>query len=343
VIDKSKDEFFLGFVVIPEDKYSQKVAVIYPDFTYQAYNKAGKHNLYSVDKKVAPTVVNYLRPSISNGWYHDPNRVSIEPFLLKNFSNLSYAKLSNSLVHFNPSVLEKFDLVILFGHDEYWTVPYFNGIKSFMDKGGDLLNLSGNTSWWITEVVGEEIIVDKRPKNLRTKQCSGNWYNCIPEESLLGMSWKFAGYPIKRKFKNKESLVKAGAPTEVTSMDEIRLNSINIVNKEHAIFEGLPEDMTYFGNKGNVLAIEFDGAPLFQNKIDNNKSDALPKNLSLLGTAWSYRKGFNKVGVMVEFSYSKESNVMSFGSMGWVIALNKQDEAVEIITKNAINILLKDK
>ena len=336
-----REKEFLGFVVIPPREPKAKVAIIYPDFTFQAYNKAGKHNLYSVNKKKAPTRVNFLRPSISNGWYHDPNRMSIEKFLDEELMQLPYDVHSNLTVHQKPETLLNYDLVILFGHDEYWSPEYTQSIRKFLEKGGNLLNLSGNTAWWKTIVVGDELIVDKRPGSENAEGCQGNWYKCEPEEAIIGMSWKYAGYPIARKFKTRNALVKAKPPEELLSLTMNELNGIEIVAPKHKIFNGLDAKINRLGMNNGILSIEFDGLPLTADGLpDYLEAPDLPKGIKVLGKAWAYRTEFNHVGIMADFKYNSRSRVLSFGSVGWIIAINKHDSAVKKVTKNAINLLL---
>jgi len=45
------------------------------------------------------------------------------------------------------------DIVILGAHNEYWSSSKFRAMKTFLDKGGNLLLLGGNTAWRFTESI----------------------------------------------------------------------------------------------------------------------------------------------------------------------------------------------
>lgn len=185
------------------------------------------------------------RPLTESSWYHKPNSLTIEPFLKKHLPDLKYSALSNTLVHQNPAILKQYDLVILFGHDEYWSPNIYNGIQDFLDHGGSLLNMSGNTAWWKTNVTNTELIAHKRPSPEEKKNCYGFWHSCSPEERLLGVSFRFAGYPIYRKFKTDEELQLSSAPEEVLEQSIKDLSGIEITLKSHPIFKGVPENIKH--------------------------------------------------------------------------------------------------
>lgn len=48
----------------------------------------------------------------------------------------------------DPRALDGYELVVLVGHDEYWSMPARDAIESFVERGGNLASFSGNTMFW---------------------------------------------------------------------------------------------------------------------------------------------------------------------------------------------------
>ena len=51
-------------------------------------------------------------------------------------------------LHKNPSVLEGYEVVILNGHSEYWSVPAYQALERHLSRGKKNITLSGNTICW---------------------------------------------------------------------------------------------------------------------------------------------------------------------------------------------------
>lgn len=48
----------------------------------------------------------------------------------------------------DPDALDGYDLVLLVGHDEYWSGPARTAVERHVENGGDLASFSGNTMFW---------------------------------------------------------------------------------------------------------------------------------------------------------------------------------------------------
>jgi Concanavalin A-like lectin/glucanases superfamily len=51
-------------------------------------------------------------------------------------------------LHTTPDILTKYKTVIVAGHSEYWSIPAYKGLKSYLSSNGRLIVLSGNTMYW---------------------------------------------------------------------------------------------------------------------------------------------------------------------------------------------------
>ncbi len=52
----------------------------------------------------------------------------------------------------DPSLLDAYDTVAWAGHSEYWTQTQYLSLRRFIDRGGHIVALSGNTAYWRVSV-----------------------------------------------------------------------------------------------------------------------------------------------------------------------------------------------
>lgn len=55
--------------------------------------------------------------------------------------------------------IEEYDAVILGRHNEYWTVRTFTHLKNFIERGGDLIVIGGNTAYRLMERTGDHYAI----------------------------------------------------------------------------------------------------------------------------------------------------------------------------------------
>jgi hypothetical protein len=63
-------------------------------------------------------------------------------------NNYAYDVISDLDLHTTPEILKNYRTVIIAGHSEYWSIPAYNGVKSYLSGKGRLIVLSGNTMYW---------------------------------------------------------------------------------------------------------------------------------------------------------------------------------------------------
>jgi len=56
--------------------------------------------------------------------------------------------ISDSDLDSNPDILKNYKTVVIAGHSEYWSIPAYNGVKTYLSSRGRLIVLSGNTMYW---------------------------------------------------------------------------------------------------------------------------------------------------------------------------------------------------
>ena len=118
--------------------------------------------------------------------------------------NINYDIVSGYELHNNPELLSNYDAVILNTHCEYWSREMFEGLQSFNNKGGSILNLSGNSIY--REVTFMPQSRNIRCVSLRYEKSSGDetqvigvrfdmrgYGNCTPYKVINHKHWVFKG------------------------------------------------------------------------------------------------------------------------------------------------------
>ena len=96
----------------------------------------------------------------ANSSYHTIK--SMMPFILAlEKAEIAFRSFRNHDLHYNPELIEDLDIVILMGHDEYWSHSIRESLEEFVKQGGNIASFAGNTGWWAIDVDGDDIYVDK--------------------------------------------------------------------------------------------------------------------------------------------------------------------------------------
>jgi len=147
----AKQVWYYPFVV--RGPLSARVAVVIPQFTWQAYNSFGGSSLYTKDAAgVLYHRVSFERPYVRAGGSHNLFRneesfeLKVARWLERMGMDVSYISDVDLAMH-RP--LPNGTKVLLFaGHDEYWTWDEFSYVESLRDAGTHLMFLAGNAAYW---------------------------------------------------------------------------------------------------------------------------------------------------------------------------------------------------
>ena len=318
--DSKERQFFIQREILKPET-DCKIGVVFPNFTWQAYNAYGGASLYSIPPPESG--VSVKRPLKNPEKYHRPEAtLSFIQVLLQ--EKKCFVPLSNSGMNANLD-WQTLDLIILTGHDEYWTEEMMESITSWVNGGGKLAVFSGNTAWWRLGVHG----------NLIRRE--GYWHKTqTPEESLTGLSFRFAGYPIKRRFSEEKTAREAGLSPNVYEQS----GGMQVIDANHPIFHATDlKNADWFGKSTDLVAVEVDGIPIDENShaLKTKATMAFPENIQILASGWAHRKNFHHVGMIVDFSLGK-GHVVNAGSIGWFQSLENNSVTQKIFT-NTIDYL----
>ncbi|MEA2359025.1 MAG: hypothetical protein QOI62_2285 [Solirubrobacteraceae bacterium] len=119
--------------------------------TWQAYNRWGGKSLYGYNSTdgVPANHVSFNRPYLDVGvggqslfdW-----EIQLVRFLEREGYDVTYT--TDVDVHNDPGELLRHRLVIVAGHDEYWSKEQFDGFEAARDAGVNLAFFGGNTAYW---------------------------------------------------------------------------------------------------------------------------------------------------------------------------------------------------
>ena len=138
------------------------VLYLWPFSTYQAYNPWGNRSLYayqdltpnqqplsceipSLGNVYSSPYVSFLRP------FYDINGIILRelPLIRWMYAQGIAVEHCTSLDLNNDShVLDNYRLLVVAGHDEYWSTPMRQHVQDFLAASGNVAIFSGNTCWW---------------------------------------------------------------------------------------------------------------------------------------------------------------------------------------------------
>jgi hypothetical protein len=98
-----------------------------------------------------------------------------------------------------PDLLGRFAALMIVGHNEYWSQNMRDGIGAYLDRGGAVLNLSGNTAYW-------RVTYDHGTRSLEARKTShagesdawlepDEWGERWHADGRPGGSWSLIGQP----------------------------------------------------------------------------------------------------------------------------------------------------
>lgn len=183
----------------------------------------------------------------------------------------------------DPTVLNDYECIFAVGHSEYWSGDQRYNIDAFVEKGGNLIILSGNTCYWkVRHEPGRMVshknkghIKDPLWSDIKTRpQATHLWCHPEfgdPEASTIGLSFLYGGY---HRLGNCSSRGQGG---------------FTVLNESHWAFA--ESDLFYgdvFGDELPLLGYESDGCPFSYDELGRlvaGDAPGVPNNLEILAYA----------------------------------------------------------
>lgn len=194
-------------IVNPAPSARSRIAVLAATNTWHAYNSWSGNSMYTTHSGSPGPIsyyVNMRQPnpgvqfqSIVPGSGAYAHLLDAERFLYKWLDDNGYPfDLYTDLdLHKNPNLLDSYDVLMLNGHNEYWSHEMVDHVEAFQAQGGSVVNLSGNTMWSLVTYDPTFSIIEgrKHPHGSGTIPAGERWHS--QAGSPLGGTMRCIGRP----------------------------------------------------------------------------------------------------------------------------------------------------
>lgn len=167
-----------------------------PAFSYYRGHASGQ-GTYQVGSLVPwPAAGPYLRYGDATDYSHLTRADRFAQTWLER-ENYDYEVIACSDLHRNPDRLNRHSVLVINGHNEYWSIEMYRGLEAFLRGGGKLIVLSGNSLFWRVSYSPDGRImecrkVDAPGDQMRPEQRGEAWHG---HDGLRGGLMREAGYP----------------------------------------------------------------------------------------------------------------------------------------------------
>jgi hypothetical protein len=303
--------------IIKNPRKSNDVLVVYPSNTVNAYNDKGGRSGYSKPKGVS---LSFRRPTkIAE------HSIEFFKWIEKQEFNVDYICDRDLDEYAN---LEKYKVIIIPGHNEYWTRKARRNFDRFVDNGGNALVLSGNTMWWQVRYNGDNMVIvrDANQDSLAVDSLKTILWNDTllnyPINSSIGLDFDYGGYGLEEDEGWNGYKIVSKSPLFVNT--DVQINDIlDVPTKEY---------------DGTRLLFE-NGTPSLDTSIINFYRQ------ELIGYDLGNRYVKTTPSFIV-FQKTKSSGVIiNAASMNWCSTgfIQSSSDEIKKITFNCIDFLINDK
>ena len=174
---------FAPFIVGPRQIGEQRVAVVLPTLTWQAYNFRDDDGDGHADSWYAGKRVNsvrlgraHLNRGVPYGFRYHVGFLNWLQWTRRKADYLSQWDLEQ--VVSSQALARAYDLIVFAGHHEYVTTREYDLVEGYRDLGGNLMFLSANNFFWRVERTGATITKSDRWRDLGR-----------PEAALVGVQY----------------------------------------------------------------------------------------------------------------------------------------------------------
>ncbi|MEV4221097.1 N,N-dimethylformamidase beta subunit family domain-containing protein [Nonomuraea sp. NPDC049725] len=312
------------FFVVREAVPAAPILLSVPFTTWQAYNRAGVpgESVYWTEAPDRAARVTFDRP----GCGPPPERW--EQGLIEWLRPAGYdvAYCSNLDLHDGLDLLTRHRMLIVNGHDEYWSAGMRDSVEEYVRRGGNVAFFSGNTCWWQIRLEdgGRTMVCHRDPVS-----------DPVEDPRLATVEWSAAGRP-------ENSLTgvsfRAGAGTWGPHMPRMLEESYTARFASHWVFDGTGlTDGDKFGQ--GCLGYETDAAEFEEigGVPRATCRDGTPPTFVVLATAdlrhWA---GYGQGGMATMGVYTSGlGTVFTAATVNWGNTLH--DPVVDRITRNVID------
>ncbi|MDA0745620.1 MAG: LamG domain-containing protein [bacterium] len=95
---------------------------------------------------------------------------------------IPYDLITDADLHRNPELLTGYDALAIVGHNEYWSDRMYDGVGKYLARGGNVVNLSGNTMFWRVSFNDSQTVmechkIDTNGNQVRIDRRGESWHS----------------------------------------------------------------------------------------------------------------------------------------------------------------------
>jgi hypothetical protein len=191
----------VAFTVKALSGQQSKILALLPAATVTAYNPFGGKSLYPnlETNAIQSPQVSFERPGAtwrgpeSSTWYTIDEEVCFARWAESQSSILGQVDYGMNVdLQADPALLTSYKLVVLIGHDEYWSDTMRQTIAAFTANGGNVAFLTGNTAYWRV-TFGPSPMTGAPNQTMYSQKLAADLYSntATPEEQMTGSSTRF--------------------------------------------------------------------------------------------------------------------------------------------------------
>ena len=257
---------FAPFVVSPRRIGENRVAVVLPTLTWQAYNfrddgRDEHAGSWYVDKRVDS--VRLGRAFLDRGVpYGFRNHLGFLNWLHWTHRKADYLSQWDLEQVESPAALEDaYDLIVFAGHHEYVTTREYDLVEAYRDLGGNLMFLSANNFFWRVEREGDVLVKSSRWRDLGRPEAALVGVQYVSHQRSPRGSWVVRRTPARSwMFAGTDLHVGSGFARGGVEIDQVTGASppgVRVVAEiPHLFGPGMKAQMTYYetGRGARVFA-----------------------------------------------------------------------------------------
>lgn len=322
---------------------TSKILVLDSAPTNVAYNNWGGKSLYqfnSSPRGAKANRVSLLRPGQN---YIQREEYEFSLWAKKKGIALEFASMMD--LQIDSSLLFHYNMVVVVGHNEYWTKEMRDNFDAFVKGGGNAMILAGNTMWWQARVEGDQMVCYKKnaandPMNgIDPLRVTTNWFaNPVknPENRSIGVSFRNGGY--------------VNAKGHYMAAPGSNNGGFTVTDASNSLFAGTGlKNGDVFGVSSKIVGYETDGAlySLKNGKPVVTGADGTPTNFQILGVADAYIGHIGHATMGIFQPFAQGGYVFNASTVNWTEGLwyrgdatrprGTEDPIVSQITMNVIN------
>jgi hypothetical protein len=329
---------------------SSQICVSLSENTDNAYNEFGGCSLYSCSNcsSCRSYKVSFNRPLADNSglgkWGNSP--VTFYKWLLNN--NLTGEFVSQYDLFNNSSILNNFKILVIAGHSEYWSLNERNNIQNFLNAGGKILVLSGNTCGYQnryenngrTLVCYKDANLDPYFNHFDSLVTANWWYPPLnyPENILLGAGYQYSGYV---NLDNTLPFTQGFGDYAVNNSQHWIFRNTGVQNGNLFGRDGSNAQNFTVGYENDCAFFTYVNGVPFTTGIDGS-----PLNYRILGISPAANDtttfNFTRHATMGIYTINNGGSVFNAASINWVIGLTF-DTTVQRITLNVLKKFMENR